>query len=106
MSDSKHTPGPWEYVPSCEAHGAYVMAEWGGTVCDFYVMTDPGSPSVRNGGTSQPRPLEDADANARLCAAAPELLTAAYILLAFADQNGICGGFNVRALIAKAEGRT
>lgn len=69
-----HTPGPWEYIPGTEHHGAYVSGPFGGDICDCYAMSDPSSLSARNGGTSQPIPFRDAEANARLISAAPELL--------------------------------
>jgi hypothetical protein len=69
-----HTPGPWEYVPSTEHHGPYVSGPFGGDVCDCYVMSKPSELSTRNGGASRPihHQGEEADANARLIAAAPE----------------------------------
>ncbi|MDW9528106.1 hypothetical protein RWE87_05100 [Sinorhizobium meliloti] len=79
MSESKHTPGPWGYVASTENHGPYVANEWGyGDICDCYTMSDPNSLSIRNGGHSKPIHFhnEEADANARLIAAAPDLLAA------------------------------
>lgn len=74
---AKHTPGPWEYVPSNGNHGPYVSNGWGaGDICDCYVMSKPSELAVCNGGASKPIPhqSEEADANARLIAAAPELL--------------------------------
>jgi hypothetical protein len=73
-----HTPGPWEYVPSTEHHGPYVEAPFGGTICDCYTMSNPSALSVRNGGDSKPVLFfhEMADPNARLIAAAPDMLAA------------------------------
>lgn len=78
MSEGKHTAGPWDYVASSEYHGPYVTTEFGVTVCDFYVMSNPTAYSVRNGGDSKPilHLAEMADANARLTAAAPDMLMA------------------------------
>jgi hypothetical protein len=74
-SETKWTPGPWEYVESTEHHGPYVTTAYGSTVCDCYAMSDPSAPAVRNGGTSVPilHLAEMANPNARLIAAAPEL---------------------------------
>lgn len=68
----------WEYVPSTEHHGPYVVTEFGSTVCDFYTMTDPGKLSTRNGGTSTPVHFlgDEADDNARLVAEAPVMAEA------------------------------
>lgn len=122
MGEAKNTPGPWEYVPSTEHHGPYVTSEFGSTVCDCYVMSRPGEWSVANGGQSKPihHLHEMADPNARLIAAAPELLSAlesasGYLLNAKIDletgapkRTAICtieGGLKVvRAAIAKATG--
>lgn len=77
-----HTPGPWEYVPSTEHHGPYITTGADGTygdVADFYTMSKPWNASVGNGGDSKPMHHQPgrADANARLGAAAPDLLEAA-----------------------------
>lgn len=74
MTEFKHTPGPWEYVPSTENHGAYVVSDWGSDVADCYTMSNPGSAAVCNGGNSKPIPFQgdQSDANARLIAAAPD----------------------------------
>lgn len=76
MSEFKHTPGPWEYVPSTENHGAYVVTDWGSDVADCYTMSNPKSAAVCNGGDSKPVPFQgdQSDANARLIAAAPEMV--------------------------------
>lgn len=103
-----HTPGPWDYVPSNEHHGPYVTTEHGSTVCDCYCMSNPSGLSVRNGGNSKPihHMHEMADANARLIAAAPELLEAlkaAKRYLAFQAPDNVWS--LVADAIAKAEGR-
>ena len=77
QKDKGWTPGPWECVPSTEDHGPYVSGPYG-DVADCYTMTNPRFPSVVNGGDSQPHHFcgEEADANARLISAAPELYEA------------------------------
>lgn len=112
---SGHTPGPWDYIPSTAHHGPYVAGPYG-DVADCYTMTNPTAHSVANGGDSQPHHFSgpDADANARLIAAAPDLLWMLKDILAAHEKHPgqVKGGaqltpifeINVRAAIAKAEG--
>jgi hypothetical protein len=82
----KWTKGPWEYVPGTEHHGPYVTTAADctyGDIADCYAMSDPSSLSIRNGGTSKPVLLqpENAEANARLIAAAPDLAEVARLVI-------------------------
>lgn len=73
----KHTQFDWQYVPADQFHGPYVECEIG-TIADCYTMSLPAEASVLNRGPSVPvlfQP-ECAEANARLIAAAPDLLHA------------------------------
>jgi len=117
MTDqSKHTPGPWDYVASNENHGPYVTDRWGSDVCDCYTMSNLSALAVCNGGDSKPIHFQPgaADANARLIAAAPDLLAALKGAMVIIDTYGIPPGstlikpYNDRrnaclAAIAKAE---
>jgi hypothetical protein len=109
MTELQHTPGPWEYVPATEHHGPYVTGQFGNTIADCYTMTKPNEPSTLNGGESRPVHFlhEMADPNARLIAAAPDLLEALFdaqrvIAESIGDKGGILG--RIEAAIAKAKG--
>lgn len=68
MKDAEPTPRPWDYVPSTEHHGPYITSDYGGTIADLYLMSQPGALSSANGGTSKPVHFfhEMADPNAEL----------------------------------------
>lgn len=89
MSESKHTPGPWEYIASTEHHGPYVAGPFGGDVCDCYTMSNLLAASIRNGGTSYPIPFQAdcADANARLIATAPDMVAVLAEFIAIDDDD-------------------
>jgi hypothetical protein len=113
MSAIKHTPGPWDYVPGDEHHGPYVTSEFGSTICDCYFMGAP----VDHRGAFDPIYVnavphnhmeEMAEANARLIAAAPELLSAAKMYMERVEVDGesnyqLEAYYALRAAIAKAE---
>lgn len=58
------SPLPFELIEGNEHHGPYIVNTYGGTVCDFYTMSNPSALSVRNGGDSRPVPFTCADGNA------------------------------------------
>ena len=71
MKNLKHTPGPWKYEPGEEELGYKIrhFVAWGGTECDQTTVCET------NYG----------EHDARLIAAAPEMLEALIYLLRVAD---------------------
>ena len=89
--ETKHTPGPWDAIPDCPEEGSG----------DWYVVAD--NEDVLARGSSEP--------DARLIAAAPDLLAALQWLAHEAScsdpSNSLLLGDaldKARAAIAKAEG--
>ena len=82
--NTKHTPGPWKYITWHGQHGVHDAMD--NDVCETFG--------------------EDAEANARLIAAAPELLEALeYLLSQFGRLDHLTdysAGDKARAAIAKA----
>lgn len=118
----KHTPGPWEAPEKTERHADATAYEWP----TIYGPRLPGKPARWTViGTVNPHPQTarepgcggDAAANARLIAAAPDLLGAARraeeLLAKLADTPAasdrammlVAAGDLLRAAIAKAEGK-
>lgn len=100
---SKHTPGPWRLLPE-EADRAYVRVR--GTIPGGrYKVANIVTPTYHG---APPREAEETRANARLIAAAPDLLESLAELLDALDQNGSCSYERIReagrAAIAKALG--
>lgn len=94
MSEARHTPGPWATDDANDAPRDVMSHGGRGLVATAYVI-------LRGGEEECPI----ACANARLIAAAPELLEACKNALEFSD-----GGYRwlndmLRAAISKAEGR-
>ncbi len=84
MSNKKHTPGPWVLTP------------------------DPNGWTLESNGASvTAKPFDSSDNDARLIAAAPDLLAACKLALANfeAHADGLGCQAVLRAAIAKAEGR-
>lgn len=93
MSESKHTPGPWE-------------------VHDGFYIGRPGRMSLAEvkSGDIESSNIEQHKANATLIAAAPELLKHLKLchlsLCPTVHLDGLCDGCCIADVIAKAEGRT
>lgn len=93
MSDKMHTPGPWKVA----AASLDVWEDGGYTICEVY------PPSANS---------PEKVANARLIAAAPELLEALEMLMPQYPSRGMCDEYdramweNAEAAIAKATGKS
>lgn len=89
---SAHTPGPWAYRPSNNGHFIAGTGENSGYLAE-----------VR-----QCRSKQDVRADARLIAAAPELLESLQsVLNSCLDSQGLADAYKqARAAIAKATGKT
>jgi len=96
MSEAKHTPGPWEWVPGKRSFQGSIEPD----ICDFgddttYYPTEGAPPNL---------------ANARLIAASPCLLEALERCLNFIENtesemgDTLECGEQARAAIAKAKG--
>lgn len=104
---SKHTPGPWFTGGNYGEHGVEIVGDDGNRrVCGIaHVERDLRDPDGRKTGTA---PIERGLADARLIAAAPDLLEALVGL--FADGSGISYAnwtpeqHAAHAAIAKARG--
>ena len=105
MEKAKHTPGPWEYFPAKDQDGDETISVRGDG--EFIATLD--TVSINFGPFRLPK---NGEANARLIAAAPDLLEACKEshrrgVAGVAEHNGgekpdICW---LCAAIAKAEGR-
>lgn len=108
---SEHTPGPWiapHFVnPNSKCQCRAILDEhYFGAIAEVFV--DNGIESISEGGNDCP-PIEEARANARLIAAAPDLLEACEALADFATHNATSCPLPeeiemARAAIAKAKG--
>ena len=94
MTANKHTPGPWSFYTEPQPNGCPVVGSNGLLICML-------GHSVRMADQK-----EIALANARLIAAAPELLEALKDILSNClDSDGLSRAYeNARAAIAKATG--
>jgi hypothetical protein len=98
MTKTIHTPGPWEFFDALDTEGDPTISIRGDG--EFIATMDTCS---KNGGPYVLPPK--GQANARLIAAAPELLALCKELLdTFPLTDRCCA--KIRAIIAKAEGNT
>lgn len=108
---SNHTPGPWT-IGNIQSNCLYVESDQGKkwnnpTVCALYEDVTP-EDSVTMGAWL--KPFESAEANARLIAAAPELLESLDKAVSIMETEPGCNFYKAhiakfKAAIAKAEGR-
>lgn len=100
---SKHTPGPWR-VFICDDGG-----QWSGWPLSINAVDDEDKSIVRPGGQypyewDATMSQHEAIANARLIAAAPELLEACKSALGAFERNDAIDWDDLAAAIAKATG--
>jgi hypothetical protein len=109
----KHTPGPWEFAADFDVNGEKARITTIAVCCDFVI----GLPSQFPGGNYRDGdPSGEPEADARLIAAAPELLEASKIGLHYIEavcfnatnpkkrENYARAASTIRAAIAKAIG--
>ena len=104
---NKHTPGPWKVVdkhPQRSAIDIRTNKKYGfdNHIAALYINPTTGQTIDKNGIT---RKDVERMANARLIAAAPELLEAAKIILELELPEETHGLEELRAAIAKATGK-
>lgn len=113
---TEHTPGPWiveyhENITRAHAEGSHLWTN--------HWRPEFGRPAsvwqaIGEGWTGLPGKIETTEANARLIAAAPDLLEAAEMLDAVLSRGWMSDGSNdllpghgaLKAAIAKAKGET
>lgn len=102
MSEMKHTPGPWKFDPAYATYGRYSRGEPA-------VIETPRGDIIIDQGVG--RGHDEAKANARLIAAAPELYEALKAIFPDDGHNESDGCEDhraclfARAALAKVEGR-
>jgi hypothetical protein len=95
IEKAKHTPGPWKHWPKRDR--PLVTSEDGKTPICRTISDDAGGPA-------DAPPYHQAEANARLIAAAPDLLAACEeaLTLPLEEALGLSGGHYVARLLREA----
>lgn len=113
--NTKHTPGPWIWCPEESCFRALVDSN--GSPCEredaelVFSLGDEAIAADVEAGAIKWADFHPSDADARLIAAAPELLAACAGLLDALRTSGVGNGairfaeYQARAAIAKAQGR-
>lgn len=109
---SKHTPGPWEASEIDDGFDCGHVIRMGESIASPYHYASHHRIEYDHGCDPEDNrdQFEEAEANARLIAAAPDLLEAARVILASIDEQGTplsrsaIEDTPLRAAIAKAEG--
>lgn len=113
MTEPKHTPGPWKWEPDRDSYRGSLLASTGQRVIEFEQFSCGGGGEYPVCDSAR---LNISDADARLIAAAPEILEALENFVAKYVQiiaSGDCGFWDpekeqhvidARAVIAKATG--
>ena len=106
---AKHTPGPWKLNETRYPNGDMDVNAFNPNEKDYVFQHSAlatVSAHTQNHGDWRDRDRSEVEANARLIAAAPDLLAAAKEAVAWAAQNGYCAKpfGNLTAAIAKAQG--
>lgn len=104
---AKHSPGPWLFHPSAVSFTQVECADGtrpGRLAASIYHPMNPRRPMIRVGATTDDDAAEVV-ANARLVAAAPELLEALKEAVEIIENHTMFDGSKAYAAIAKAEGK-
>jgi hypothetical protein len=104
MTAPKHTPAPWRYIRRSDKEFSHPSIEALDDTFSVVILGFKDDP--KDDGGVRGRTTGEAEANAHLIAAAPDLLAALQTLVEQAERHDAVGLYwdQARAAIAKAEG--